>query len=250
MARLTKFHRQQVPLPILNKYASNNELDRALMFWVKWMRRTLCHMYDRSKVASVICALVPRATTGRTCLKAPPNNMTSPHPKKGNGQSIISCNDLSSISTHYRLVIATSSPIIRDALLSSLVVPLCFEKPCKWVSSILIGILNLECVVRPLGMMDATILDVVVAIDIRTKDRTFARKTLYRYVFPVPPGLSTKKTRPLPLMTWCNISLKATLCSTLVYQLPSVPPDNQDSTLLSILHSDPLYAFHLHKPLN
>jgi hypothetical protein len=48
--------------------------------------------------------------------------------------------------------------------------------------------------VRPPGMMDATIPDVVVEIAIRFMDRTFASKAFYRYVFPVPPGPSTKNT--------------------------------------------------------
>ena len=57
-----------------------------------------------------------------------------------------------------------------------------------------IGILNLECAVRPPGIIDAAIPDVAVAIAIWPMERTFASNALYKYVFPVPPGPSTKNT--------------------------------------------------------
>uniref|UniRef100_A0A8R7TCF9 Secreted protein n=1 Tax=Triticum urartu TaxID=4572 RepID=A0A8R7TCF9_TRIUA len=47
----------------------------------------------------------------------------------------------------------------------------------------LIGILNLECAVRPPGIIDAAIPDVEVAIAFRPIERTFASNALYRYVF-------------------------------------------------------------------
>jgi hypothetical protein len=73
---------------------------------------------------------------------------------------------------------ATSSHIIKDALLSNSAVPLCFVKPHIQLSFILIGIINLEWVVRPPGMMDAAIPDVAVAIAISPIERIFAIKAL------------------------------------------------------------------------
>jgi hypothetical protein len=152
--------------------------------------------FEQSSI-SFLCSYTP-TYDGKDLLKVAPKQHDLP--PKGKVQSIISCDDLSSISTHCRLVIATSSEIIRDALLSNSVGPLCFEKPHKRVLSILIGILNLECAVHPPGMMDMTIPDVVVAIALRSMDCNFARKALYRYVFLDPLRSSTKNTRPLPLM--------------------------------------------------
>jgi len=54
---------------------------------------------------------------------------------------------------------ATSSQIINEALRSNSAVPLCFEKLHIVFSPILIGILNLECAVRPPGNIDAAIPD-------------------------------------------------------------------------------------------
>ena len=61
------------------------------------------------------------------------------------------------------------------------------------LSPILIGILNLECAVRPLGNIDAAIPDVAVVMAINLSDQTLAWGALYRNVLPVPPGPSTKK---------------------------------------------------------
>ena len=61
------------------------------------------------------------------------------------------------------------------------------------LSPILIGILNIECAVHPLGNIDAAIPDVAVAMAINPLDRTLARRALYRNVLPVPPGPSMEK---------------------------------------------------------
>jgi hypothetical protein len=55
-----------------------------------------------------------------------------------------------------------------------------------------IGTLNLECVVRPPGNIDATMPEVAVAIPINPSERTLARIALHRNVLPVPPTPSTK----------------------------------------------------------
>ena len=100
-------------------------------------------------------------------------------PPNGKERSIISCRDLSSVSTHWRLVMAASSQIIKDALRSSSAMPLCFVKLYMLSSLILIGILNLECAMRSPGNIDAAIPDVAVAIAINPLDWTIASSALY-----------------------------------------------------------------------
>jgi hypothetical protein len=65
------------------------------------------------------------------------------------------------------------------------------------LSPILIGILNLECAMRPPGNIDAAIPDVIVAMAINPLDRTLARSALYRKVLSVSPEPSTKKNLAL-----------------------------------------------------
>ncbi|KAM3257292.1 hypothetical protein ACQJBY_049554 [Aegilops geniculata] len=105
---------------------------------------------------------------------------------------------LSSASTACRLVMVASSHSINEAILSSLAVPLCFVKVHEAPSSQLNGILNLECAVLPPGMIEAATPDVAVAIAMFPSLRTLASSALYRKVFPVPPGPSTKNTHPPP----------------------------------------------------
>ena len=69
----------------------------------------------------------------------------------------------------------------------------CFVKLHMLLSPILIGILNIECAVHPLGNIDAAIPDMAVAMAINLSDQTLARRALYRNVLPVPLGPSTKK---------------------------------------------------------
>jgi hypothetical protein len=113
---------------------------------------------------------------------------------------------LSNASTAYRFVMVASSHKMSEAILRSLAVPLCFVKLHDEPHSIFSGILNLEWAVRPPGMMEAATPDVVVATAIFLSPRTLARSALYRKVFPVPPGPSTKNTPPSPLSTAANIS--------------------------------------------
>ena len=61
--------------------------------------------------------------------------------------------------------------------------PSCFEKVHVLFSLSVMGTLNLECAVRPLGNVDAAMLDVAVAIPINPFERTLARIALYRNVF-------------------------------------------------------------------
>ena len=79
--------------------------------------------------------------------------------------------------------------------------PSCFEKVHVLFSLSVMGTLNLECAVRPPGNIDAAMPDVAVAIPINPSECTLARIALYRNVFHVPPGPSTKNTRLLLLNT-------------------------------------------------
>lgn len=118
--------------------------------------------FDLLSDASTIWALVPFQTTGITCLKSPPNTTVFP-PNGRSGLSIMSRMLLSSASTPCLFVIDASSRIISDAAWSSLVVLLCFMNPQIAQSSILSGILNLECAVLPPGIMEAATPEVAVA---------------------------------------------------------------------------------------
>lgn len=120
---------------------------------------------------------------------------------------------LSSASTACRFVMLASSHRIREAMRRSLAVPLCLVKLHDAPSSMLSGILNLEWAVRPPGMMEGATPEVAVATAILPSPRTFARSALYRKVFPVPPGPSTKNTPPSPASTAARISSYASLCS-------------------------------------
>ncbi|KAJ1256565.1 hypothetical protein BS78_K004500, partial [Paspalum vaginatum] len=109
-------------------------------------------------------------------------------------------------SIAYLFVIVASSHNISEACRRSFAVPLCLVKLHTAPSCMLSGILNLECAVLPPGMMEAATPDVAGAIAILPSLRTFASKALYRKVFPVPPGPSTKNTPPLPFSTISSIS--------------------------------------------
>ena len=60
----------------------------------------------------------------------------------------------------------------------------------------MIGILNLEWAVRPLGRIDAATPELAVANAMSPFDLTNARIVQYKNVFPVPPGLSIKNAPP------------------------------------------------------
>uniref|UniRef100_A0A8R7QXN1 Secreted protein n=1 Tax=Triticum urartu TaxID=4572 RepID=A0A8R7QXN1_TRIUA len=85
---------------------------------------------------------------------------------------------LSSASTVCLLVIDASSQIMSDAAWSSLAVPLCFVNPQISPSSILNGILNLECAVLPPGIMEAATPEVAVATAIMPCPRIVAKRAL------------------------------------------------------------------------
>ncbi|KAG6645500.1 hypothetical protein CIPAW_08G126900 [Carya illinoinensis] len=54
------------------------------------------------------------------------------------------------------------------------------------------GILKRKCVVRPPSKIDAVTPDEIIANATNCLDLTVARSALYRNVFPIPPGPSTK----------------------------------------------------------
>ena len=73
---------------------------------------------------------------------------------------------------------ATSSHIISDDVRNNATVPLCFVKLQMEFSQSFIGILNLECAVRPPGIIEAAIPDVAVAMAVRPINQTFASSAL------------------------------------------------------------------------
>jgi hypothetical protein len=79
---------------------------------------------------------------------------------------MISWRLLSSASIPCLFIIVTSSQIIRDAVQSSLAVPLYFVKLQKAPSSRVRGILKREWVVLPPGVIEAVTQDVAVATTI------------------------------------------------------------------------------------
>ena len=85
---------------------------------------------------------------------------------------------LSNASTACRFVMLASSHMIKEAIRSSLAVPLCLVKLHEAPSSQLNGILNLEWVVLPPGMIEAATPDVAVAIAILPSLLTLASITL------------------------------------------------------------------------
>jgi hypothetical protein len=86
----------------------------------------------------------------------------------------------------------TSSQIITDVIRKRVVIPLCLEKVQTVLSPSFIRILNLECAVRPPGMIEAAIPYVATVINLI--ERTLASNALYKNILPVPPGPSTKKS--------------------------------------------------------
>ena len=87
-----------------------------------------------------------------------------------------------------------SSYINNFALLGNYIVSLCLLMLQKLDSSILMGILNLECDVWPPN----TTPDVAIEMPITPLDLVVASNAWYNYVFPVPPEVSTKKTPLVP----------------------------------------------------
>jgi hypothetical protein len=151
--------------------------------------------YDLRREASTIWALDPFRTIGRTCLKSPPRTTVFP-PNGRCDRPIISRRLLSSASTFCLFVIDVLSQIIRAACCSNLAVPLCFVKLHQPPSWRVRGILKHEWVVIPPGIMATATLDVAVATTSLSWLCSFARSALYKKVFPVPPGPSTKNNPP------------------------------------------------------
>ena len=122
---------------------------------------------------------------------------------------------LSRHSIHCRFDIGASSQIIIFAICRSLAKFNCLLILQTVESSILSGILNLECIVHPLGKIDATTPDDVVASTIRFLDLGVARIARYKNVFPLPPRPSMKNAPGSWLVTFCSIISYACFCSKL-----------------------------------
>ncbi|KAM0026776.1 hypothetical protein Hdeb2414_s0020g00562031 [Helianthus debilis subsp. tardiflorus] len=181
-----------IPLPTRKRNSENHESVRALMFMERQIFLVKDQRGDMRRLASTICARVPRLITGRTCLKSPP--ITIIFPPHGRLTPVMSWKVLSTASIDCRVAIDASSQMISFANLISCARAPCFTMPHIELLSSLVGILNLECVVLPPGMLFAAAPEEAVASAMWPRDRTSASNALYRNVFPVPPGPSMKKT--------------------------------------------------------
>ncbi|KAL4555737.1 hypothetical protein LXL04_038365 [Taraxacum kok-saghyz] len=159
------------PSPTRNKKSENHGSVTARILMRNRNLLIEGHSGDIRKLASTICALVPRLMTGKTCLKSPPK--TSIFPPNGRLLPDMSCIVRSSASIACRLAIEASSHMITFASRR---------------------ILNLERAVLPPGMLFAATPEVAVAIAIKPRARILANNALYKKVFLVPPGPSTKNT--------------------------------------------------------
>ena len=166
---------------------------RALMFSVKCKQVNRGHKGEHTKLYSMTSYYVFLGTTGTVWPKSPPN--TTILPPKGTFSKHKSSKSISSTSMFSQRAIKASSQMlneascISDARLDCL--PTLQDK--HWPQSI--GILNLECVVRPVGILDAAVPELKVGKTICLSNRTFAYNALYKKVFPVPPGPSMKKSQ-------------------------------------------------------
>ena len=88
--------------------------------------------------------------------------------------------------------------MINLALLNSSTIPLCLLLLHRLDSLALMGILNLECAVQPLGMIEEATLNVANAIAIICLGIIFSNNARYKNIFPLPSGPSINKT-PLEL---------------------------------------------------
>lgn len=83
----------------------------------------------------------------------------------------------------------------------------------KLESSALIGILNLECEVRPPQRIEEAMPDVAVTMATIYLVHIIAINARYKNVFPVPPGLSIKKTSLEPELIRLSMVVYAMSCS-------------------------------------
>ncbi|GAA0173218.1 hypothetical protein LIER_26878 [Lithospermum erythrorhizon] len=75
-----------------------------------------------------------------------------------------------------------------------------------------IGIFNLECAVRPPKNSEEALPDYATMIAIKPFDLICARNTLYKKLFPVPPGPSRKNVPPVLDIALLKSISKASLC--------------------------------------
>uniref|UniRef100_A0A803Q7I4 Uncharacterized protein n=1 Tax=Cannabis sativa TaxID=3483 RepID=A0A803Q7I4_CANSA len=95
------------------------------------------------------------------------------------------------------LVIGASSHIINFDACRRFARELCLLTEHGVVSLASSGSFKRECAVRPPGRMEAVTPDEAVASATRFLDLTVANRALYKNVFPVPPGPSTKNAYAL-----------------------------------------------------
>ena len=135
--------------------------------------------------SETIFSLDPWGTTGRVCLKSPPNNVVIP--PKGCSLLIKSFNEQSTHSTTCWCWEATSYQMIREVCWRSwwcISFFFMLQVLCSWIW---MGILNLECDVRPPGRRsEARPVDATQST-ILSLAWTATAISLERYVFPQPP---------------------------------------------------------------
>ena len=115
-------------------------------------------------------------------------------PPNGYSLFIICCKLMSSVSMAQRFAIGASSQMISRAFHSKYAVPLCFHMLHMVVSFAMIGILKRECAIHSLGIIVAPTPDIIAVRAILFFDRRCASNARYKYIFPVLPKLSMKKT--------------------------------------------------------
>ncbi|KAG6655408.1 hypothetical protein CIPAW_05G213700 [Carya illinoinensis] len=103
-----------------------------------------------------------------------------------------------------------SSHIINLATCSNFARALCLLTQHMLCSSLSSGILKRECAVRPPGRIDVVTPDETVASTTNFLNLTTVRSALYRNVFPVPPGPSTKNVaaslkKPFPKLNYRHV---------------------------------------------
>ena len=156
--------------------------------------------YDRVMVASRICLDDALRMTGSVCLKSPP--ISSVTPPKGLSLFLKSQKVRSNASMAYQCCGTISSHRMHftTRIKSAHKLFLAIQQTDTDDRSSM-GILNIECAVRPPGSKRAAILDDAVQRTIMPSLRSLLQITLYKKVFPVPPCPSIMNIPPVLFST-------------------------------------------------
>lgn len=175
------------------------------MFIDKRMIFMCFHRWEPNNEALRISDRDPPSTTGRTCLKSPPNKIGFPpnnrEPFLGSSVERISRRERSNASKQYLWLMGASSHIINEALVTrpASMVPLPIPQVLlSWMSR---GILNLEWAVCPPGRSRDATPQEATARTIWSCDLRVAKIAFHKNVFPVPPCPDTKYANGCRLYT-------------------------------------------------